>query len=110
MSRDRDWLLDVIEPIGLVRDHSTAGRAVLEDAVTNAALLRWLGVIGEATAQLSPAIRGAHDEVPWSDVIGMRNILIHAYRRIEPDLVWQAVERLPELEVQVRAILDQLPE
>lgn len=110
MNRDRDWLIDIVEHIELVRGHTSAGPSVLDDVVTNAALLRWLGVIGEAAAHVSGELREAHREIPWGDIVGMRNILIHAYRRIEPHLVWQAIERLPELEAQVRAVIEERPE
>lgn len=110
MNRDREWLCDIVEHIDLVRGHIGPGPSVLDDVVANAALLRWLGVIGEAAAHISGELREARAEIPWSEIVGMRNILIHAYRRIEPHLVWQAIERLPELEAQVRAVLEELPE
>ena len=107
MNRDREWLADILEHVALVLEHSNPGPAILDDEVTNAAILRWLEVIGEAATHVSGELRTAHPEVPWADIIGMRNVLIHAYRRVEPVLVWAAVERLPELEAQIRAILDE---
>jgi uncharacterized protein with HEPN domain len=107
VSRDRSRLTDILEHIGLIQEHSRAGPSALDDEVTKAAILRWLEVIGEAATQLSDELRTAHPDVPWSDIIGMRNVLIHAYRRVEPALVWQAVERLPDLETRVQAILDE---
>ena len=55
-------------------------------------------VIGEAAAHLRDEFRRAHPEIPWRDVIGMRNILVHAYERVAPDILWRvATERLGQL-------------
>jgi uncharacterized protein with HEPN domain len=45
--------------------------------------------MGEAAARLSAQFRNAHPEVPWQDIIGMRNRLIHAYYDVDLDVVWQ---------------------
>jgi hypothetical protein len=62
-------------------------------------------LIGEAAAAVSAELRVDYPEVPWRDLVGMRNILVHAYRRVNVDLLWRAVERLPEIEAQILAIL-----
>ncbi|MGH8003063.1 MAG: HepT-like ribonuclease domain-containing protein, partial [Brasilonema sp.] len=50
-----------------------------------------------------------HPEVPWSQIIGMRNILTHNYFEIDLDVVWSAVERnLPNLKQQIETILQVL--
>jgi len=65
-----------------------------------------LQVIGEAASKLSDDLVKAHPEVPWSRVVGMRNVLIHDYLAIDVDIVWVAVERdLPLLRPQVQALL-----
>lgn len=104
MNRDQARLNDILEYAGLIRRHTGGGRAVLDDEVTQAAVTRWIEVIGEAGA-VSAELRVDHPEVPWRDLVGMRNILVHTYRRVNPDLVWRAVERLPEIEAQILAIL-----
>ena len=66
---------------------------VLQDAV-----IRQVQIIGEAASQLSLALRAAHPEIPWDDIIGMRHRLVHDYRRINRDIVWATVhEALPGL-------------
>jgi uncharacterized protein with HEPN domain len=65
-----------------------------------------LQIIGEAASKLSADLRTAHPEVPWSRIIGMRNVLIHDYLAIDIDIVWTAVERdLPQLRGQIQAVL-----
>ena len=54
------------------------------------AVLHELGVIGEAAAHLSQAFRRAHSEIPWQQIVGMRNMLIHRYW----DTAWGIVEEV----------------
>lgn len=73
-------------------------------------IIHWIGVIGEAASHVSQTLRDQYPNVPWPEITAMRNRLFHAYFGVSPDRVWEAVEHdLPELESQVRAILDQLP-
>lgn len=61
-------------------------------------LIRCIQVIGEAASRVDPVFRADHPEMPWIDMIGMRNRLVHAYFDIELDMVWRtSVEELPEL-------------
>ncbi len=61
-------------------------------------LVRNIEIIGEAASKVSPAMRRSRPEFPWSDVIGMRNRLVHAYFDIDPDIVWDtATQDLPSL-------------
>ena len=107
MNRDQERLADILEYARLIRRHTASGRAALDDEVTQAAVTRWLEIIGEAAAAISAELRVDYPEVPWRDLVGMCNILVHAYRRVNLNLVWRAVERLPEIEAQIAAILAQ---
>jgi len=62
------------------------------------ALVRAVEIIGEAASRLSPETRAAAPAVPWVQITGMRNRLIHAYFDIDPDVLWRtAVEEIPAL-------------
>ncbi|HEY3415805.1 MAG TPA: DUF86 domain-containing protein [Armatimonadota bacterium] len=66
----------------------------LTDEVLQDALIRRLEIIGEATkrySQFAPGIRAAHPEIPWRDMAGMRDVLIHCYDVVDLDEVWKAV-------------------
>lgn len=55
-------------------------------------------IVGEAAAQVSKDTRQAHPDIPWRDIIAMRNRLVHAYFEINLELVWKTVhDDLPEL-------------
>ncbi len=65
------------------------GRTDLDsDRMLYRALVSCLSEIGEAASNLTPEARAALSDVPWSDVIGMRNRLVHGYYQIERDVVW----------------------
>lgn len=74
-------------------------RADLEsDRMLAHALVECLRVAGEAARQVSPDTRQEYPEIPWRDVIGMRNQLVNEYFKVDYDLVWQTVkEDLPSL-------------
>jgi len=55
-------------------------------------VIHHLQIIGEAVRGISSEFRTAHLEIPWADIIGMRNILIHQYFGIDKDAVWKVVE------------------
>jgi uncharacterized protein with HEPN domain len=69
-------------------------------------LVKSIEIIGEAASRVSPDCRAQCREVPWPDIIAMRNRLIHAYFDINLDIVWQTVtEELPPLVVELEKYL-----
>ena len=76
------------------------------DEIMHLAIIRLIEVIGEAARQVSAEFRASHPEIPWRAIIGMRNELIHAYRHVNLDNVWQvATESVPELIAQLEALI-----
>ncbi|CAK8712901.1 DUF86 domain-containing protein [Candidatus Electrothrix aarhusensis] len=69
-----------------------------EDIKTQDAVIRNIEIIGEATKNLSDEIRNNHPEIPWKNLAGMRDRLIHHYFGVNLDIVWDVVkEELPQL-------------
>ena len=56
------------------------------------ALIRCVEIIGEAASRITPEFRERYSDVPWGDIIGMRNRLIHAYYDVNLDTLWKTVE------------------
>lgn len=100
----------MIEQAGLLREHVRSRADLDKNVVLCTAAVRWLEVLGEAAVQLDASVRDKHPEVPWRDIIGMRNILIHAYPDIVLDRVWAAIELLPGLSEKLTKILEDLPQ
>lgn len=60
-----------------------------DDFMTQDAVVRQLEIIGEATKRISKELRNLNPQVPWSDMAGMRDILIHDYIDVDIDIVWK---------------------
>lgn len=70
------------------------------------AILYQIAVIGEATKRLSQEFRQQHPEIPWRDIAGMRDVLIHKYDQVDFDVIWDVVQKkLPELLTLLEPIL-----
>jgi uncharacterized protein with HEPN domain len=69
------------------------------------AVIRSLEVVGEAAGKVSQAVRAAHPELAWREIIGMRHRLIHGYAEIRVDLVWAVVEERLEPLMAALAVL-----
>jgi len=72
--------------------------ALLEDPTNSRAVVRSLEVIGEAVKKLPAELRSKYPQVEWSDIAGMRDVLIHHYFGIDHDIVWGVLRKeIPEL-------------
>ena len=73
-------------------------------------MVHHLMIIGEAVRTIDPATRQRYPSVPWRQIAGMRNILVHDYFRINQAIVWETVEtHIPALKTEVQRILAELP-
>ena len=77
-----------------------------EDDKTASAVMRKLEIIGEAVKQIPDEIRQKNPEVPWKEMAGMRDKLIHFYFGVDYHLVWKAItERLPHVKQEIEKLL-----
>jgi len=107
MRDDRVRLLDIQEAIERIEKYARQGQEAFEhEELIQTWIVHHLQIIGEAARALSSNLRDQHPEIPWSKIIGMRNILVHDYFGIDVDVVWAVVERdLPDLKLQIETIL-----
>ena len=108
MKDDRGRLQDIQEAIERIERY--AGRSE-EDFKRDELLQTWvvyhLQIIGEAGRKVSSDLREAHPEIPWAQIVAMRNILVHDYFAVDVDEVWAVVKRdLSELKRKIAAILN----
>jgi len=74
------------------------------------ALVRLIEIVGEAASQVTPAFRLTIPEVPWKEIIGMRNHLIHGYDNIDFDILYQTIrEDLPPLIASLEDYFERMP-
>ena len=107
MKRDRVYLLHIRDSIRYIGDDTAEGReAFFADRKTQDAVIRNLEIIGEAVKNLSDALKQANPGIPWRQIAGMRDVLIHHYFGVTLETVWRVVEdHLPTLSRKVDDLL-----
>ena len=83
------------------------GRADLDaDRLLSLALVRLLEIFGEAAARVPPGDRTLYPNIPWPQIVALRNRLIHGYDSVDFDILWQIVTRdVPALIAELQEIL-----
>ena len=108
MRRERLYLEDILAAADAIAEFidghdyaSFEGSQLLRSAVVHQ-----LTIIGEAVAQLPADLRERHPHIPWTDIKGFRNIIVHHYFGIDWEEVWRsATTRVPVLRAQISEIL-----
>jgi uncharacterized protein with HEPN domain len=98
-------LRDIRDAIATIRDHIAPGSF---DRKTSDAVLYNLVVIGEAAAQISDETRARAPEIPWTKVVGLRNLIAHEYFRVDLDVIEAIVaEQLEALDGTAKRLIDE---
>lgn len=105
-------LLDILDAIAAIEHHRGRDKAGFErDELLQVWFLRHPQIIGEAARALPGDVQALAPEIPWSKIVGMRNILVHGYFDIDTDIVWDAATRdVPAIKPAVERLLKTLEE
>ena len=80
----------------------------LQNLWDQAAVARNLEIIGEAATQLTSEYKNIHPTIPWRKISDFRNVLTHEYFAVDPDLVWEILQKyIPKLHEEIKKLLEE---
>lgn len=106
----RDSLIDVWKEIEHIEKFSASldYDDLVEDEKSLYAIVRCFEIIGEAVKNVPEELKGKYSEIPWKDIAGMRDKLIHEYFGIDYEILWETIiHRIPELRGEWLIILEE---
>jgi len=110
MKDDRLYLVHILECIDRINSYvgEKGESALMNSTLIQDTVLRNLQIMAESAQHLSDTIKASHSDMPWHQISGFRNILVHDYFDVKLDLVWNTIERdLPVLKCAVSEILEE---
>jgi uncharacterized protein with HEPN domain len=94
MRKDDKRLFDILEAIKAIESYSVSSYdEFVDDHKSQDAILYNLIIIGEAANQISEEFQEKHHTIPWSSMIGTRNIIVHGYDQVKLQIVWEILQR-----------------
>jgi uncharacterized protein with HEPN domain len=109
--KDKQLLLHILDQIRKIERYSSnvSLEDLESDELKQAGLLRFVEIIGEASSKLSSGLKNQNTEIPWQDIISMRNKLIHEYFGVNLDLVCYTIQTdIPVLKKQIEKIFESI--
>ena len=110
-SRDRSRLEDILKSIRLIEEYSDgiSFETFVSDTMRYYAIMKNVEIVGEAANMLTRDFRETHTELPWREIIGMRNVLVHGYANISDEQLWSAVnDDIPVIKNEVNNYMDSI--
>ncbi len=104
----KDYLNDILEDMGKAQSFigNMNYESFIKDDKTIFAVIRALEVIGEASKRVPENIKNLNPDIPWKDMSGMRDVLIHDYFGVDYETVWATVkEKIPEILPSIKNLL-----
>jgi uncharacterized protein with HEPN domain len=107
----RDYLNDIIEVIDDIQNftENISFKDLENDKKTLYAVIRCLEILGEAVKKIPKNVKERYPDIPWKDMAGMRDVLIHDYFGVDVETVWLTVnEKIPHIKPIVEKMLKEL--
>lgn len=106
--KDKKLLEDILEAIESIEAYTVDNFEVFQDdSKTQDAVLYNLIIIGEAANRISEEFRENYPSIPWSSMIGTRNIIVHGYDQVRLQIIWGIIQRdLTNLKAKITEVLD----
>ena len=111
MRNHKIYLMDILSAIDSIENFvkDMDFKEFCADDKTSSAVIRKLEIIGEATKNIPDNIQKQYPNIPWREMAGMRDKLIHFYFGVDYKLVWTTIkERLPEVKTKIKFVHDNL--
>ena len=108
MKDDKVFLYSILESIIKIETYTNSGKdEFMTSGIIQDAVIRNLEIVGEATKRVSQALKEQTPEIPWRQMAGLRDVLIHDYMGISLKIVWNVVQNeLPQLKIKIMELLD----
>lgn len=109
----RDFLQDILEAIRQLENITkTITFAEFSTRIeTLLSVVKLIEIIGEAVKNIPDEVRVNYPEIPWKNVAGMRDKLVHEYWAIDEQIIWQVIQKnIPQLKETITKILEELAE
>lgn len=107
--RDAVFIAQMIEAARQALDFTggLSRETAFDVPVISYATVRAIQLIGQAARNVSEEVRAANPDIPWRQMIGMRNVVVHDYADVDMDLVWKTVrEDLPPLVARLQTLIE----
>jgi uncharacterized protein with HEPN domain len=107
MKDDKTYLAHIADALDRIAAFTTEGsQSFMADIKTQDAVVRNFEIIGEASKLVSSDLKKRHPDIPWREMAGTRDRLIHEYFGVSLNMVWQMVEQeVPSLRRQIASLL-----
>lgn len=112
----RDWKLrveDILQAIAEIQSFtsSMSFEDFQADTKTVRAVICDISIMGEAAANIPPEIQTRYPEIPWAEMRGIRNVVVHEYFQVNLDILWRTIQqRLTPLMLQLHELLERIAE
>jgi uncharacterized protein with HEPN domain len=108
MNKDLVYIKHIIDSIEKIESYTyqLGKESFINSGLIQDAVIRNLEIIGEATKNISRDFKKEHEEIPWRNMAGLRDVLIHDYFGVDLGIVWNVVEKeLTKVKVKLKELI-----